>query len=340
MNKLIHEIPDDSLAPSQAPGGWPRADKIPLYDPIRAEVGIPFIVDTGHECFNPSILRHNGKLIMAWREKFYGAVIWIGELDEDYQLISKRKLSLSKWIGNPNAAFEDPRLFHLNGKLHISFILVIGQYITVGLIEMNDELKAVNMKVFNDEGSRQEKNWQFFNNDGQNFGIYSVNPHAVGRLANDRLTIKDSGPPLHWMEGEARGGTPPVRIGDEYFSFFHSSYRKNYVCGFYAFEAKFPFRITRWPKDPCLVATRPDWRLIGPSVVFPCGAICEEGIWTVSFGWHDDHCCLGQWRHSDLLSNLSPADTCILSGIQDPVIRNFTAVNSGELNCFFDKFAG
>lgn len=84
---------------------------------------------------------------MAWREKFYGAVIWIGELDEDYQLISKRKLSLSKWIGNPNAAFEDPRLFHLNGKLHISFILVIGQYITVGLIEMNDELKAVNMKM-------------------------------------------------------------------------------------------------------------------------------------------------------------------------------------------------
>ena len=277
---------------------------------------------------------------MAWREKFYNAVIWIGELGADYQLISKRKLSLSQWIEDPKAAFEDPRLFHLNGKLHINFVLVVEQYITVGLIEMSEDLHVIKMTAFNDEGSRQEKNWQFFSNEDQTFGIYSVNPHAVGRMVNDRFTVHDSGPQLHWMEGEARGGTPPVRIGDEYFCFFHSSYRKNYVCAFYAFEAKFPFRITRWPNDPCLVATRPEWRLVGPSVVFPCGAICEDGIWTVSFGWHDDYCCLGQWRHSDLLSTLSPAATRESSITQAPVRKDFMAVDSIKLNRFAHQFPG
>jgi predicted GH43/DUF377 family glycosyl hydrolase len=117
--------------------------------------------------------------------------------------------------------------------------------------------------------------------------------------------------------GELRGGAPPVRIGDQYVSFFHSVFpvrllrrclfrllRKRpdkvirYVGGVYGFAAEPPFapcwlRTTPVLLPPPLPRRRPvqlDRRV--EQSVYPCGAIFHDQRWVVSFGAQEEYCCL------------------------------------------------
>jgi hypothetical protein len=291
---------------STIPGAYPRLATVPLCDPQQAEHQIPFIIDLGHEGFNPCIFQFHGRLLMAWRKGWSPGRIWIGELDSDFRVISSRQLQLTGVDGNPNDGFEDPRFLVGGGKLWIVFSWVRGGRSRQSFARLDPNLRIDEHFYIDRPTGRHEKNWQFFSTDGTIRAVYSILPHTIGCFDGDEYGFTHATePPLHWNWGQPRGGTPPVRVGDEFFSFFHSSRNWNYVAGFYAFSAFPPYQITRWPSDPCLVARRDIWRTWGPAVVFPIGALFDDGIWLVSYGWHDTHCCLAAFRHSDLLAQLN-----------------------------------
>ena len=107
-----------------------------------------------------------------------------------------------------------------------------------------------------------------------------------------------------WKLGEPRGSTPPVRVGDEYFAFFHSrSAKGEYHVGFYSFEAKPPFRVLRWPSVPCLspFGTETSDECKGLKVLFPGGVVLADGEWLMAYGMGDKACCLARYRHAELL---------------------------------------
>jgi predicted GH43/DUF377 family glycosyl hydrolase len=73
--------------------------------------------------------------------------------------------------------------------------------------------------------------------------------------------------------------------------------------GVYAFEARPPFRITRFAADPLLIGSEHD-PVVGWSslVVFPGGALYRDGKWLIVFGVND---CTSGWveiPHNDLLA--------------------------------------
>lgn len=156
-----------------------------------------------------------------------------------------------------------------------------------------------------------EKNWIWFNHDGSWHFIYGFSPHIVVRVGNEvpvaefKTEVKPK-----WDYGEIRGGTPPVRVGDEYVSFFHSSLpwknrQKRYHMGAYAFEAKQPFRITRMTSEPLISGSDKDSRTLGgPPCIFPCGGILEDGKWLVTFGVNDETCGWVKIPHKDLEKKL------------------------------------
>jgi predicted GH43/DUF377 family glycosyl hydrolase len=110
---------------------------------------------------------------------------------------------------------------------------------------------------------------------------------------------------IDWPHGEIRGGTPPVRVGDEYISFFHSStawakvhgaMRNRYYMGVYAFEARPPFKVTRYSRRPLLIGTlREPSVLMSPPCVFPSGALLRGDQWLVTLGVND---ALAGWLKS------------------------------------------
>jgi predicted GH43/DUF377 family glycosyl hydrolase len=117
---------------------------------------------------------------------------------------------------------------------------------------------------------------------------------------------------LHWPWGQPRGGTPPVLVDGEYWSFFHSCiddpyHTRRYFMGAYAFSAMPPFRITRMSRTPIMAGSNKDrWGNGKPLVVFPCGALLRNGIWMVTLGVNDLNCAWVEIPHESLLEQTVP----------------------------------
>ncbi len=158
-----------------------------------------------------------------------------------------------------------------------------------------------------------EKNWCPFWHDGKLWFVYSLNPHIVFR-AEDGLHEKLPALPLSWPYGEPRGGTPPIKVGSEYITFFHSSLpwrkpKRRYFIGAMAFEAKPPFRPTRWTVSPILAGSEDDPRILGgPLCVFPNGADFKDNRWTIVLGVNDEQCAWLRMSNFDLDERLVPVE--------------------------------
>lgn len=156
-----------------------------------------------------------------------------------------------------------------------------------------------------------EKNWLWFWHDGKAHCVYWTTPHVVYEVdfyhgpTKKHETFPEG---LLWMHGEPRGGTPPVRVGDEYWTFFHSFTpwkmpRRRYHMGALSFQAQPPFAITRMTSIPLFSASANDpVRDPLPITIFAGGAMFEKGTWHVVFGVNDLRSGWAMIPHDDLLA--------------------------------------
>ncbi len=322
------------------PAGWLRAQ-----------------LDADFSIYNPAIVCFRNRLLMAYRidsgrRKTMQRRIALCQLDKELNVIPGTVIPFSDTIPDSDSRHYDPRFLVYQDRLFIHFN---NNFQTrpnqIHLVELDaDTLEAKSTaRPLQLNGPRQEieKNWMFFEHDGDLYAIYQISPHIILRV-----DLGESGPVIcrsvHTTAWDASryasrfgvpcGGAPPVRQGDVYMSFFHSRIQtgplrhllpfwphdlldglprypaaalrrvywhldqRRYYGGVYAFEAKPPFA-PRWlAHEPVL---RPDMepsrshrRRINPtaeSVVYPCGAVAQEdGSWLISYGLHDERCCLRQ----------------------------------------------
>lgn len=224
------------------------------------------------------------------------------------------------------AELEDCRLIEHNGRTYAAY--TEGRYTTTPYLSIQRLARLRTDLTFDRaipldygrNGRLSEKNWQFFSHDGRLHFIYSTSPHVVveiderGRVTREHRT----GAALRWPYGSLAGGTPPVRVGDEYVSFFHGYIRhpsrnRRYVMGAYAFEAKPPFAITRISpallrgsaNDPAAENHKSaSWK---PLVIFPTGALREaDGGWLVTAGVNDCYDAVCRWTGAEIDRALRP----------------------------------
>jgi FkbM family methyltransferase len=269
--------------------------------------------------FNTSIIDWGGYYVLAFRNGWRGSDVYITFLNRKFTPVGRAvKLDLS----HPECAYgrEDPRLFVFRGKLHVTFSGVVGtrrdrgtiKHTTVLYARLSDTFKVE--RTFYPHFSNRnswEKNWVFFEYGGELFATYSIAPHRILRIDGDRAEMVYETPTcVPWSGGEMRGGSSPVKIGDEFWHFFHdrieSGGHRIYRTGLCTFDAKPPFRIRRLVTEPLLTAnpaTKPVDQYA--SVVFPCGAVRDGDNWVVSHGIHDRWTELHRWSHADLESRMS-----------------------------------
>lgn len=191
--------------------------------------------------YNPAITRFRGRLLMAYRvdfgiEKPFRVATAICELDERLRVAPNSVVALSDTIPNDAANHFDARFLVYQDRL---FVHCNNDWNTVPnqifLVELDpDTLQARSAaRSLELEGPRRpcEKNWLLFDHDGELFAVYQVDPHIILRV-----DLTGAGPVRCWPAfrtdwdttaytrryGELRGGTPPVRVGAHYVSFFHS----------------------------------------------------------------------------------------------------------------------
>jgi hypothetical protein len=274
--------------------------------------------------WNNSILQYKGKLWMSYRyhlkDQGGRCALAIVELDAKFRPRgSSQQLSLSGPTGNEH--HEDGRLFLFRGEPHISFTEMRGykpgvdytcviRYAKLKLRGNRWQVQDVYQPRYgNNDGSAKEKNWGFFDYDGQLAVVYSPGPeHKVLFLEGERViqTFTSNGPSWHW--GQPRGGSSPTLQKDGTFiSFFHSSIATEepphfvrYYGAAYSFEAKPPFAPVMISTRPLMAGSEEDGHQVDPRyvagwkpyVVFPCGHRDMGSHFNVALGVNDWQCAI------------------------------------------------
>jgi predicted GH43/DUF377 family glycosyl hydrolase len=263
-------------------------------------------------------------------------LIWQRRIDNE--LIAEEPLDIPG-----NGSFEDARVFQHDGRNHIAFtegiydrtpFLSIQQIAVLGPDWQPEEKITIK---YGKNGTKSEKNWQFFSHEGRLHFVYSIVPHIVVSLSTDLKTPLNeyrSDTPLNWPGGEVlRGGTPPIRVGENYLTFFHShaahrQRHRRYAMGAYMFDAKPPFKITAI--SPVLLrASEQDVTLPNPSVpdwdpitIFPVGCWQNhdggDAEFTVALGVNDSF---------DALAGIEKIDWQAPGVYSKPQVRYFEADN-------------
>ena len=314
---------------------------------------LPYFVDN-HLYFNPSVVEVEGERRLIIRKmkiqpglappyNAFSELHWV-TLD-DHRIVGEMRLINLPRGPSDQEQWEDPRIFNLgrtgddaqHNKLWLtctnfiqhkqgaSFQRATWAHQVMAILDNHMRVLGTNHPVYGVNGpniksnTQHEKNWTWFLHDGKPHMIYFVRPHTVIECdagCSPQKEYKSTENNRLWRAdlGEPRGGSNPVRVGDEYWCFFHSSQpwwngRRRYFMGAYAFEAKAPFRITRMSSEPILKGSHNNRRILEfPLVVFPGGALFDEEKqeWFVVMGINDCQCGWQKIPHEALLSMTMP----------------------------------
>lgn len=259
--------------------------------------------------FNPSLIEWEDGYLMAYRDGWAGSEIHALRMSKELQPVG-RPTKLELFHPLANFGREDPRLFMHNGQLHVVYIGVEGKRrvkaTNVLYARLANDLRVEQLWAIRlDRRNGWEKNWMPISCDGELYFTYGYQPHRVLKVQNDSAEWAHETPNrIKWRWGEIRGGAAPMRVGDEYWSFFHSSHHdgiKTYVMGLLTHDVRPPFQIRRYVPLPLLVAdatTRPADQYC--RCVFPGGAVRNGNEWIIACGIHDRWMELHKLNHDDL----------------------------------------
>lgn len=237
-----------------------------------------------------------------------------------------------KWaLEEDGQQFEDGRAFYVErlGQVGVSACTFkwhgqnswTGAIQVLGFFDENWNCKILHYvpfetnatRLMNIPRERYQKNWLFWIRDSRLHLIYKSDPWTVATFGDswhDRKVYENEG--AKWEYGEIRGGTPPILVGDRYYSFFHSSmpwrgnYRR-YHAGVVTFSAEPPYEVLEITQEPLLSGSQNDpWEMRKPPCIFPCGAVFNEGRFLITCGVNDLRAVWVEIPLTDVQKRLSP----------------------------------
>lgn len=298
----------------------------------------------GVDHFNPGLVRRTDGLWLLVRRStphtempFGHNQIWACKLNTDKSPIGGPTLRFPD--STTNEQFEDARAVYWNQQTWISCVNFewftnaswTGAHIVLGVFkdqlgrdDVINELSWVPLARRDPEiGTNRGQKGHTYGKHNKNLlwwfigdklhCLYTSDPWLVVEFGNSwREQTHHVAEGVTWKYGIVRGGTPPVLVGDRYYSFFHSSLPwrgrfRRYYMGAVAFSSKPPYMPLFWTQEPLLVGSQNDfWKQRKPLVVFPCGAVMEDGKWLVTFGINDLKSGWVEIPHEELQQRLDP----------------------------------
>jgi len=274
-----------------------------IFPPITAHPGYitSWIADLPgpvHRAFNGSLIKFDGQWILAERIEYFDghSTIQISPINR-----TSWRRDATPWIvfGRDKAGtfFEDPRLFIVAGRLHLSFISVCyaphGDGVFTQRVARID-LAACSWSEVAIEGGRAGKSFTFFDHGGK-----------LGWISK---------PKFRWPWGDPRGGTPAVysprhkswlAFGHAHVPEVHRSRRYN-MFAMLVDPAKGV--VTHVSEKPLWWGSTDDFTIVyprsfgwAPIDVFPAGLCANGDDWFCSMGVNDSATALVRLSDDDLL---------------------------------------
>lgn len=274
--------------------------------------------------YNPSIIRFNGRLLMAYRwhpEHESQTRLAIAELSDDFSVMNDRDIFVQA------RSAEDPRLFIYNGNLHIGFVDSSWPEVNPKCVTKYGKLREYQdhwliedihqPMIGRNDGASLEKNFVFWDS-GHLTCLYQTAPELIVHcMSGDQSLMSYKTPGPRWSWGAMRGGSVPFKYKDGWLRFFHSGldnepppWRRRYYLGAMLINQPTPpFNVLAVSKEPILRGSERDdlneMERSGCSqykskVVFSLGAIEHEDGWLLSCGINDAYCGLIKIIEKDL----------------------------------------
>jgi predicted GH43/DUF377 family glycosyl hydrolase len=257
---------------------------------------------------------------------------YIGAVELDPQFNQTEKEFVTLDTGSDFS--EDPRILKTDRGLFLLYNDMLSPGETDKRIQRMASLDAKNYKA-NYINSLDlhfqfvEKNWTPFEHDSEIHIEYYLTPRKIMKMVDPkRGELIHLTSPTHpgldkfrWPDsvwGAPRGGTPSIKIDDQYVGFFHTSFRDAsgiiwYLMGAYTFDAAPPFAIRGLSQYPILfngIFETPPMNTANPMVrcIFPCGLVAgkKEGkeVLYVSCGENDSNVKILTFDKEALLKSL------------------------------------
>jgi predicted GH43/DUF377 family glycosyl hydrolase len=293
--------------------------------------------------FNPSIIRWRGSLLLSFRTRdpVTKSTDGIGLvfLDKEFNPIgSPQILSIQYPEKRPFSKQQDPRLVEVGERLFLVYNNLVDpisfpelrRMHYVELIYQDHVFYPQTPQIITDYPHqriyRQEKNWTPFAYQDELLLIYTISPHIIYHPipgTSFATTFAENKMLFPWQWGVLRGGTPALKVGDEYLSFYHSSIplptlhsqgknRLHYFMGAYTFSSSPPFEVTRMSPHPIIgktFYTGPAYKTWKPlRVVFPGGFVFDENFIWVVFGKQDFEMWVVQLDRKKLFESLQSVE--------------------------------
>jgi hypothetical protein len=298
---------------------------------------------TTYYVFNPAITCFQGQHLLSYRVVTADGRrrLALCRLTPTLQVVPESVTPFSDTLAMGGEWHADPRFCSFRERLYIHYNDGSGQKPNhIYLVEVDPATLTARgpARELVLAGSRHkvEKNWMLFAHGDDLWAIYSISPHIVLRVE-----LGESGPvicrpaychdwnvtPYQKQFGEPRGGAPPVQVGDQYVSFFHSSFRVRplrrlllrlqqkprdktlrYVGSLYGFAAEPPFTPLWMRTSPVLLPPslprrrHPQLDRRVEHSAYPGGLLLEDGHWIVAFGAQEEYCCLGQFDAAQMIA--------------------------------------
>ena len=288
--------------------------------------------------FNPSIVRWENKRIMSFRIRQGKTtnkigLIWLDSnftpQGEPYILKIQYTKPLPLYMGTKGPKEQDSRLIIVDEKLYVTYSHYQVGKMLVSEIEFSDDsfIAKYPICLLNFEGSspkRREKNWVPFEYNDELMLGYSIFPHKILRLIPGTEiceTYCKSFSKCNWKWGEIYGGTPALKVDDNYLGFFHSSIdistvqsqeeeMAHYFMGAYLFSASSPFKVTHISPEPIIAKNfycKHNYKLHKRlRVIFPAGFVFDEDHIWIFYGRHDNEVWFVKLDKIGLYNSLTP----------------------------------
>lgn len=317
------KLHDEYFAKANKTADYPPVSDQCKFTPLNRRALFPF-------GYNPCLIHHAGKRLMAYRWHGGGTLAsWlaIAELDADFNPVENSRIYV---LGvAEHLSIDDPRLFVFQGDLYCSYVVSTWPehppkcVVRYGrLIKQGDVWKieqSFQPAYGHNDNTALEKNWVPFQYDNRLFFIYDNQPEQVViEVVGDRVVSEYKSPTPHWFWGKLHGGTTPLRdgAGNDMLRFFHTRMdneipptRWRYRIGAALMEPEPPFAITAISDKPIITGSEDDDLSAmhrascihhKKSVVFPMGALVDNGTFLLSLGINDCECAIARLQADDL----------------------------------------
>lgn len=199
--------------------------------------------DLAYFVFNPAICPSPDGWVMVYRvvaPRYATNRIAACRLDASLKVVAGSSVPLSDTLIGINQGIGDPRLVQHGERTYLLYCRFDPiSHLYLAELDMDTlAAKGASRLLALPARQRHERNWMLFSHDEDLLAVYTISPHVILRLdlagrtdvACERIFT------THWNAGayarrygELRGGTSPVRVGDTYYTFFHSSYFTGWV---------------------------------------------------------------------------------------------------------------